>query len=265
VQKKHTKLKEKSYVKQVSAKGEIMCLGFIAAFLLFVIFLFVLVAMGVDGEAAITVSAVSICIYIVAIVYNNFQGSKNKKKLKELAIAFVNNLEGFTPNYIFVKEDSSALIAICDNPAAILFGAINIEEDVLAEEHPNIVKHTILKVKDVIEFDVLINNRGTFSANSTTNSLGMAAVGGALFGSTGAIVGAITGSNDKTKVSLVAIQFIVDCMDIPQICFVFYDNGTKESGEPVQKYIDDATQCYNMVKVLKYRESKNDASNNGVS
>ncbi len=84
----------------------------------------------------------------------------------------------------------------------------------------------------------------------------MAAVGGLLFGGAGAVVGAISGSNSKSKTSAINLILCIDNLKEPYVAMNFLPNMTQTGSEEYKKYFDIAQKWYGITSILIEREKK---------
>ncbi|WP_027398379.1 hypothetical protein [Anaerovorax odorimutans] len=146
------------------------------------------------------------CFFIVLVIAMN-QASQNKEKINEATneiktwmednefkvtsdLTFYNGSLGYT---IYIDESSKRMILL----------------------------NTLNKMKNVLEFENIIGME-IIEDGISTNGIGRAVVGGALFGGVGAIVGSNTG---KKMVSNINAVIYTNCISNPQIGIIL--NRTK--------------------------------------
>jgi len=163
-----------------------------------------------------------------------------KTKLHRL----LNNTQNFTVTRYFTKPDHSGVIAVDENRGKVFIGS--------AHGNSEIITHDVISAKDILGVEISKNGQ----VFSNTNTLGMAAIGGLLFGGAGAVVGAITGldSNSNTNSTEVALKIAVDNIQKPYICFIFLEASPNQNTDEVPNALQNAEKWYGIISILLNRE-----------
>ncbi len=233
---------------------------FIYLLILCFIVLFVLVAMGLSAGAA---SIICFVLFIGSLFLIQYliNGSVRKSikltdDLKVMLREFLPAHENFIPDEIHVNGDGKAFIAISDTTKEVILGKITVI-NTLGHEPLNTSFHCKkILVSDIISFELCEDNVGILSSSGTANTIGMAAVGGLLFGNTGAVVGAIAGTNDKTNTSNIALYMTINSLKEPCVGFVFFHGNLAKTSPYYKPIMDEAKKWYGLINVVKFRIDK---------
>ncbi|MDP3012886.1 MAG: hypothetical protein Q8M92_01500 [Candidatus Subteraquimicrobiales bacterium] len=222
--------------------------------------MFFLMALGVSVGTALIISiglfiAVSVFIqyHINSAVRNSIKLNDN---LKDMLRDYLPTHEYFTPDDIYINGDGNAFISICEPTKELILGKITTSKIPGQESLNASFKCKKIPVGDIISFELCENNVGILSSSGTANTIGMAAVGGLLFGNTGAIVGAIAGSNDKTNTSNIALYMTINSMSEPCVGFVFFQGNLAKTSPFCKPIMDEAKKWYGLINVVKFRINK---------
>lgn len=110
---------------------------------------------------------------------------------------------------------------------------------------------TIIDFKDIITVEVCEDGNTVFS-KSALRTVGGAAVGSALLGGAGAVVGGLSGdSTQKRKIKKISIKILMRDITKPAFEFVVFDlnsvSSVKDSYKSLMKYTDSIKDCISVI------------------
>ena len=118
------------------------------------------------------------------------------------------------------------------------------------------VDHKIISAKEIIGIELTENGKGLLSSSVNKNTLGMAAVGGLLFGGAGAIVGAISGSNAKSRVTEISLRIAIDNIKTPYVGINFVSSIIGKGSDENNQILKIAEKWYGIVSIIIEREKR---------
>lgn len=128
----------------------------------------------------------------------------------------------------------------------------NISNKMLIDENTNRIMFppmTIVDFREVVAFELLEDDETV-----TSGGLGRAAVGGALFGGAGAVVGAVTGKKkEKGTCNNLKIKVTLDNISRPIEYIKLIDQKTKKNKKEYKDAIDQAQECLSVLQIITER------------
>jgi len=154
---------------------------------------------------------------------------QNLKHLQKVDVIsnFLKNLEDFTLSDYCINVVRSAFLGIDEIQRKIIIGEYDDESDKFV--------YRIVQAKDVLGIEITEDGKGILSSSVNKNIFGMAAIGGLIFGGAGAIVGALAGSNIKTKISELSLKLAIDDIKTPFIGINFMGKTVISKGSDTYK------------------------------
>jgi len=153
----------------------------------------------------------------------------------------INSINDFSASKTLLVPNTYAFISVDEQRLKVLIGAR--------------MSHILIDVKKILDFELLEMVRLT----STTEKYGAirsAALGGLLFGSTGAIVGATVGGKGGTsQVSVLGIKITLDDIEKPVVSVNLLSNEVARDSEGYQKTLLQAENWLGILKILKKRST----------
>lgn len=187
-----------------------------------------------------------------AVFKNSFEEAKknleNQAKAGLSIAKLLENLPAFTATDSFRTDNKSAFIAVDEKRRKIALGGI--------EPISGSISHRVIQIKEILGVEITENGKGLLSSSATKNSLGMAAVGGLLFGGAGAIVGAVSGSNTKAKITEVSLKIAIDDIKTPYAGINFISETLDEQSDKHRQILATADKWFGIVNILIEREKK---------
>lgn len=158
------------------------------------------------------------------------------------------NIQNFKISDSYITENDSAFIAVDEKNRKIIVGEI--------EKFTGRVIYDIVEAKLILGVEVTENGKGLLSTSANTNTLGMAAVGGLLFGGAGAIVGAISGSNTKSIIKEISLRIAKDDIKKPYVGINFLPSVVSKGSDENTYFLKIAEKWYGILNILLNREKK---------
>jgi hypothetical protein len=156
--------------------------------------------------------------------------------------------EEFAPSHQFIIKNNTGFIQIDEEELKIRIGGISPDTQALSAK--------IINIDRVLNVQVAVNGKGVMGSD-LSNTLGIAAVGGLLFGGAGAIVGAIAGQNAKTKtISEVSLVLAIDDLSTPFISLNFITAVTNIGSEEHTTALSEAQKWLGMINIMLARRDK---------
>jgi predicted RNA-binding Zn-ribbon protein involved in translation (DUF1610 family) len=115
---------------------------------------------------------------------------------------------------------------------------------------------TIINASDILDVEVIQNGQTLLNTSSTAQQVASAAVGGALFGGAGAIVGAIVGSSLKKDLPdqmIVSLRLLINSTQTPYVEYTFYEGKTTADSPDLKKQLKAAEHWFGLIKVMIHR------------
>ncbi|CAM2868829.1 hypothetical protein HP548_23595 [Paenibacillus taichungensis] len=196
--------------------------------------------------------------FIVAIVIgfglglvSNWLAKKRKdtqvERDQELLIIHMKTAKNFQVSQYYISEDKKSLIAV---------DSVNKKFCFVDDRHggrKKVYSYEDLLRSEIVEDGVAITN------TSRTIQIGGAVIGGMLAGGAGAMVGALTGSqNTSSHVKLVTLQVTLDDLEEPvrYIRFLYKDSPIPKDSERYQIAIREANHWHGMISIYIRNASK---------
>lgn len=216
--------------------------------LLFYLFsLFVASIMGFRDGAAFLVAFViaGILIYSLHLTEEQEKAKIEKKRTKteEMLLELSANGKNFSPSHQYVTKNGAGFIQIDEERRLIRLGGIQPSGEALSEK--------TFSADSILGSKVSENGISIFGSD-TANTLGMAAVGGIIFGGAGAVVGAIASQNSK-KVTDISLSIALDDLTTPFVGLNFISNETAKGSQAHTEALADAQKWAGMVEILVKR------------
>lgn len=235
------------------------CLGLI---LLFFCWLFVSsvagATLGCSTEEGMIIGALFVIVTGVIVLKKSVNEEIEKKKIESKAKTEMDSILGNMPNFSvdesYIINNNLAFIAVDENKRKIAIGGL--------ENDTGKVNYKIINAKDIMGVEITENGKGLLSSSVNKNTLGMAAVGGLLFGGAGAIVGAISGSNAKSKITEISLRIAIDNIKTPYVGINFLSQVTGKGSDEHKQVLTNAEKWYGIISILLERESRKSNNNN---
>ncbi|MDP8269148.1 MAG: hypothetical protein P9L97_10500 [Candidatus Tenebribacter davisii] len=116
------------------------------------------------------------------------------------------------------------------------------------------VDYHLIFVRDILSLEIIENGKGLLSTSSNKNILGLAAIGGIMFGGAGAVVGAITGSVAGSKINEISIKIFINDIDKPYVGINLLEKSVSKGSDKYNEVLELANNVYGMINVLIERE-----------
>lgn len=238
--------------------------GCLALFVVFFAWLIICSIMGAilggSAEAGMVVGTL-ITIVIGVNVFKKAANEEEQKKniqtkAKNEIDKLLQNITDFSVTDSHITENNMAFIAVDEKRRKFLIGGTEIDT--------GNINHKIISIKDILGVEITENGKGLLSTSANKNTLGMAAVGGLLFGGAGAIVGAISGSNTKTKITEISLRIAIDNIKTPYVGINFLCEVAGKGSNEHQQVLTSAEKWYGIVSVLLERENRQPVDNKEV-
>ncbi len=178
-----------------------------------------------------------------------FKGFKDEAE-KNIEILFNNNPD-FKADFKYISYDKKAFIAVEENSRRILIGGRSLFTGKL--------DYKIIRASEMLGVELTENGIGLLSSSKNINTLGMAALGGVLFGGAGAVVGAISGSDTKSRITEVGLRIALDNIKTPYIAINFATEVVGKGSNTHMRYLKTAERWYGIVNILIEREKRKDS------
>lgn len=188
---------------------------------------------------------------LLACIY--FINTEKHEKIKPLLInkirsAYKDAKLAVSHDYLIIFPYKNArFLAIDDAQLKIMVGQ-NCSPESLVE---NIKFNSmIISADKILGVQVLEDGK---NVTNTGDTLGMAAIGGVMFGGAGAIVGAIASKQDKSKVSNISLVIAIDDLTTPFVNFSFLEMEVDKNSEQYKTAYSQANKWMAMINVLVSR------------
>ena len=225
--------------------------------ILIVLFLWMIIcgiSISISGSETGGMAIGTIGVVFAAIFVIIGQSSENKKikKLENECVLKINDFlykqKNFKPDDLYIVKNTGAFISVDEKNRLLLMGRYNYKDK-------NISK-IVIEIKNVLSVDITEDGKGILSSSQNTNTLGMAAVGGLLFGGAGAVVGAISGSNNKSKVTELNLRLNINDIKTPYASLNFLPTTTDKDSILYKETFSLTEKWYGILSILSQRENK---------
>ena len=234
------------------------CLGLIGLFFLWLLLSSLAGAiLGCSAEGMI-IGALFVIVSGVIVFKKSVKEEIEKRKIGSKAKTEIDSILGNMPNFSvdesYIINNNLAFIAVDENKRKIAIGGL--------ENDTGKVNYKIISAENIMGVEITENGKGLLSSSVNKNTLGMAAVGGLLFGGAGAIVGAISGSNAKSKITEISLRIAIDNIKTPYVGINFLSQVTGKGSDEHKQVLTNAEKWYGIISILLERESRK--SNNNI-
>lgn len=154
--------------------------------------------------------------------------------------------DDFTIDQVYIAPSGRAFIAIDETRAAVKLGG--------GDEKSQAITTRLLQAHEILGASITENGRGLVGSD-LANTLGGAAIGAMVFGSAGAIVGAIAGK-EAQMINVVSLMFAVDDMAAPFIGVNFLDSETPRNSDLHRKALEEAHIWLSRINLLRNRHHR---------
>lgn len=214
---------------------------------------------GENNDTAIIIvsSLISICFGLFG-GYAVGQGEEMSKIAKKELDNILHDTPNFTATESYITNDLSftfAFIAVDENEHKIIIGG--------SKNNKGNIDYKIIGANEIMGVELTVNGKGLLSSSVNKNILGMAAVGGLLFGGAGAIVGAISGSKAKSKITEISLRIALDNIKTPYIGINFISAVATTISEGSNEYhqiLQIAQKWYGIINIIIEREKRRNAN-----
>ncbi|MDY0362977.1 MAG: hypothetical protein RBR08_16125 [Desulforegulaceae bacterium] len=169
-------------------------------------------------------------------------------EIKTQICTFLNSLDGFFVSEYHIIKNGLAFIGVDEKANQIVIGGVNIDT--------RYISHEIIRAENIFGVEISENGKGMASSNPSANSLGLAAVGGLLFGGAGAVVGAVAGSNTKALISELSLKIAINDIKKPYVGINFLSETTGNGSEEYLEVLAIVQKWYGIVSILLKRNSE---------
>lgn len=235
-------------------KGCLFAIYLLVLFFL-IIYLFKDLSAGKSIHPLITISFILYSLGMIPFFsyFHKREKKQNEEMKKKNEETFKNiqkllNNDDFNSDECYISKDYSSFIELDEKNRKILIGG--------KQNNTKDINFRVIKAKEVIGVELIDNGKGLLSSSGNTNTLGMAAIGGLLFGGAGAIVGAISGSNSNSVVTEISLRIALDDIKTPYIGINFINKTVSRNSESHRQIYSIAEKWYGMVNILVNREKK---------
>lgn len=177
------------------------------------------------------------------------------QKIEEIKITninkvqrYLNNLESFHNDESYINVDNFSFLTVDEKSRLIAIGKFYTENENF--------EYVVISAKNVLKVEVTEGGKGLLSSSSNANALGMAAIGGLLFGGAGAVVGAISGSDNNAVISSVCIRISIDDIKNPYVDINFLSTSTGRGTDDHKIAISAAEKWFCIISILIDRERR---------
>jgi len=223
----------------------------LALFFLIIVWAFIgAIAETLFGVSTETAKIVATIITTVAIIWGLIQlfiEQNKKKKIETTANEEIDYiLQIFSADESFITSNKLAFIAVNETERKILIGG--------ADNDTGKIDYQIIGASEIMGIELTENGRGLLSSSVNKNTLGMAAVGGLLFGGAGAVVGAISGSKTKSVITEISLRIALDNIKTPYIGINFVSDKVGKGTEENSQLLTIAERWYGIIDIIINRE-----------
>jgi hypothetical protein len=176
-----------------------------------------------------------------------YEKISNKMKINK----YIQSIPEFSMTASYVTDNHKAFIAVDEERKTFVIGGV--DEDT--------VNYKIISTKDILGVEITESGKGLLSSSDNINTLGMAAAGGLLFGGAGAVVGALSGSNTKSRTTEISLRIAIDNIKIPYVGINFLTEVVGKGSNAYQQALENAEKWFGIVKILLAREKKERGQN----
>ena len=201
--------------------------------------------------AAALVSALIIITFCIIAAKEYSREKLREVRIRAIAIkeiySILQSTQNFTADESYIAGNL-AFIAVDENNRKILMGG-------LGDGTGKLVDYKIVEAGGIIGVELTEDGKGLFSSSVNTNTLGMAAIGGLLFGGAGAVVGAISGSNAKSEITEIGLRIALD-IKTPYVRLNFISGVVGKGSNEHRQLLKVAQRWYGIVNIIFEREKK---------
>lgn len=207
--------------------------------------------LGLEGNAYFVVAFI-ITAGVFGIAFASIKAKKKreeeeKSKTTELLKQHRESANDFTPTHQFITKDGSGFIQAEENRLKIKIGGKASKVSTLTSR--------IYHIDKILSVQISENGRSILGSD-LGNTIGMAVIGGLVFGGAGAVVGAIAGQNAK-KVSDVSIVLSLDDLTTPFVSLNFMTQEVSRGSQEHMEALSEANKWMGIINILISRRNKN--------
>jgi hypothetical protein len=182
-----------------------------------------------------------IVLYVVFSLQSDGQKKEEVKEKIELIKIFINSQLEMEYSSTFISEAGYAIAINNDD-----------REVCLIDNNKNQMYTRIVTFNDVLASEIFIDGN-TITRTEKKNILGRSVVGGALFGSTGAVIGGLSGetvSVDRTHIKRIGLRIFINDHTNPLFELIMNDSNIMKNSSKFINYSSKLQELFGLTKVI---------------